>query len=86
MGNPPHPTPTIRTVEVAAREVRNLASIRRRVDGGHLTGRNDAATWATVAYKVRALNQFFADAEESPETERLWERFKPLERWSVGLS
>jgi hypothetical protein len=85
MGNPPHPTPTIRIVEVAAREVRNLASIRRRVEGGHLTGRNDAATWATIEGKVRALNEFFATAEETAETERLYDRFNVLERWSVGL-
>jgi hypothetical protein len=85
MPQSPHPTPEIRSVKIAKREVRNLASIRRRVDGGQLTGRNDAATWATVDYKVRALQAFFAQAEETPETERLYDRFNALERWSVGL-
>ena len=73
------------TTEQAKRELRNLAAIRRRVEGGQLTGRNDAATWDTVAYKVARLQDFFRTADETAETERLWARFNALERWSVGL-
>lgn len=76
--------PTL-TTEQAKREVRNLASIRYRVEKGSLTGRNSDATWATVEYKVHTLQHFFATAEETPETERLYDRFNTLERWSVGL-
>jgi hypothetical protein len=81
----PVPTPAIRTAEVAKREFRNLAAIRRRIEGGHLNGRNDASTWATVESKVAALQAFFCEADETPETERLYDRFNALERWSVGL-
>jgi hypothetical protein len=81
----PQQTPTIHTVREAKRQVANLAAIRRRVENGSLTGRNDAATWATVEYKVRALQTFFAKADETAETERLYDRFNALERWSVGL-
>jgi hypothetical protein len=73
------------TVEQARRRINALAGIRRRIERGQLTGRNGDATESTIRYHVAELRRFFAEADETAETARLYDRFNALERWSVGL-
>ena len=72
----------------AERHVRNLDSIRRRIEGRELTGRNGDATEEAIAWHVRWMNDFWLNGEydeDDPKVERLYRRWNRLERWNVGL-
>lgn len=77
--------PTNPTTADADRALRNLASIRYRVDRRLLDGRNGAATERAVDAHLHTLRTYFASCDETPTDERRWKRFAALERWSVGL-
>jgi hypothetical protein len=76
------------TLANAQRTVRNLESIRRRIQGRELTGRNGRATEQAIAAHIDTMRDFWLRGEYSnddPAVQRLYARWNRLERWSVGL-